>query len=108
MDRGGMDRGGMDRGGMDRGGMDRRRRSNSRDDSREAAKRRRRKQTAFVSVKAEKNKTATIAPLAPLSDHNATRKQRRLYIGNCPWQQGLTEEELNQTLFMALRKNAFI
>ncbi|EER19898.1 splicing factor u2af large subunit, putative [Perkinsus marinus ATCC 50983] len=42
------------------------------------------------------------------AQHNATRKNRRLYVANLPIQLGLTEEFLGQQLFAALRERGCI
>ena len=41
-------------------------------------------------------------------EHNATRKNRRLYVANLPTQLGLSEEMLGQQMFVQMRERGFI
>lgn len=40
--------------------------------------------------------------------HNATRKNRRLYVANIPVQHGITEEQFGQYLFAAMRERGLV
>eukprot|EP00397_Hematodinium_sp_SG-2012_P043902 GEMP01048902.1.p1 GENE.GEMP01048902.1~~GEMP01048902.1.p1 ORF type:complete len:306 (+),score=79.35 GEMP01048902.1:75-992(+) len=88
--------------------------------SRSREKRRRKAQNKYLSKQGQQRAQAAGIPdnksmfwdgfqwvpkadAANTADHNATRKLRRLYLGNLPYHLGITEEMFANTLFEAMK-----
>lgn len=87
--------------------------------SREREKRRRRAQQQFLINGKRRNNESNMYwdgfQWIPRNEdglnnlqHNATRKNRRLYVANIPVQHGITEEQFGQHMFAAMRERGLV